>query len=198
MVRWLVEQHGVGAHEEDTSQRYAHLPAARQGADVAVHHLLAEGETGEHLAGAAFESIPAELLKAALHLAVALDDRVHFVRPGGIGHGSLEFSQLGRDGAHRTGAVHHLGHGASARHLTHVLAEVADGDTAIGGDLALVGLVPADDHAEERRLAGAVRTDEADFLPPVKGCRGFDEEDLVAVLLADIVETDHMRAFVWR
>ena len=40
MVARLVEQHGVGAHEQDAGQRHAHLPAARKLADVAVHHLL--------------------------------------------------------------------------------------------------------------------------------------------------------------
>ena len=40
VVARLVEQHGVGAHEENAGERHAHLPAARQGADVAVHHLL--------------------------------------------------------------------------------------------------------------------------------------------------------------
>jgi hypothetical protein len=33
--------------------------------------------------------------------------------------------------ADRTGAVHHLGHGAAARHLADILAEIADGDAAI-------------------------------------------------------------------
>ena len=81
---------------------------------------------------------------------------------------------------------------AAARHLAHVLAEVADGDAAIDGDLALVGLLLANDHAEQRRLAGAVRTDEADLLASVERRGGFDEEDLVAVLLADTVEANHV------
>ena len=96
--------------------------------------------------------------------------------------------------ADRAGAVHHLGDGAAARHLADVLAEVADGDAAIDRDLALVGLLLAGDHAEQRRLAGAVGADEADLLAPVERRGGLDEEDLVAVLLADVVETDHVRA----
>ena len=42
MVRRFVEQHGVGAHEENAGERDAHLPAARERADIAVHHFLAE------------------------------------------------------------------------------------------------------------------------------------------------------------
>ena len=62
---------------------------------------------------------------------------------------------------------------------------------AVRGDLAFVGLLFACDHAEERRLAGAVGTNEADFLTLVEGGRCLDEKDLVAVLLADAVETNH-------
>ena len=190
MVARLVEQHGVGAHEQDAGERHAHLPAAREGADVAVHHLLAEAQPGQHLARAAFERIAAELLEAPLHLAVALDDVFHLIGAGRIGHGGFELFQLGGDGAHRTGTVHHLGDGAAPRHLADVLAEVADGDAAIDRDLAFVGLLFPGDHAEQRRLAGAVGSDEADLLAPVERRRGLDEEDLMAVLLADIVETN--------
>ena len=58
-------------------------------------------------------------------------------------------------------------------------------------DLALVGLLLAGDHAEQRGLAGAVRPDQADLLALLERRGGLDEEDLVAVLLADVVETDH-------
>ena len=191
MVARLVEQHGVRAHQQDARQRDAHLPAARQRADVAVHHLLAEAEPGEDFARAALERIAVQFLEARLHLAVALDDRLHLVRAVGVGHGGFELLELGGDGAHRAGAVHHLGHGAAARHLAHVLAEVADGDAAIDRDLALVGLLLAGDHPEQRGLAGPVRTDEADLLALVERRGGLDEEDLLAVLFADIVETDH-------
>src|SRR5690606_36338572 len=80
-----------------------------------------------------------------------------------------------------------------AGHLAHVLIEVADGHAAIDGDLAFLGLLLTGDEAEEGRLAGAVRTDEAHLLPTVEGGRGLDEEDLLSVLLADVVEADHGR-----
>ena len=95
MVARLVEQHRVGPHQQDAGQRHAHLPAARQRADVAVHHLLAEAEAGEHFARAAVQRIAVELLEAALHLAVALDDLVHLVGPVRIAHRGLELLQLG-------------------------------------------------------------------------------------------------------
>ena len=66
-------------------------------------------------------------------------------------------------------------------------------DAAIDGHLALVGLLLAGDHPEQRRLAGAVGADEADLLALQERRGGLDEEDLVAVLLADVVETNHAR-----
>src|SRR5207244_13081363 len=57
--------------------------------------------------------------------------------------------------------------------------------------LALVGLLLAGDHSEQRGLAGPVGTDEADLLPLQKRRGGLNEEKLVAILLADVVETNH-------
>ena len=82
----------------------------------------------------------------------------------GIAHGGLELAHLGGHVADRPGAVHHLGDRAAAGHVADILAEIADGDAAIDRDLAFVGLLLAGDHAEQRRLAGAVRPDQADLL----------------------------------
>ena len=194
MVARFVEQHDVRVHEENARQRDAHLPAAREGAHVPVHHLLAEAEAGEDLVGAALESVAVQLLEACLHLAVALDDRVHLGRPVRIGQGVLELLQLGGDRAHGAGAVHHLGDDAAAGHLADILAEVADRDAPVGGNLAFVGLLLAGDHPEERRLAGAVRTDKPDLLAPLESGGRFDKEDLLAVLPADFVEAYHASA----
>ena len=90
---------------------------------------------------------------------------VHLVGPVGIGHGGFERVQLGAPPT-LTGPAPSITSDdrAAARHLAHVLAEVADGDAAIDGHLALVGLLLAGDHPEEGRLAGAVRPDETDLL----------------------------------
>jgi hypothetical protein len=191
MVARLVQQHHVRAHEQNAPQRHAHLPAAGQRADVSVHHLLAEAEAREHFAPARLQRIAVQLLEARLHLAVALEDLVHFVRALRIDHGRLELFQLGRDAADRPRPVHHLGHRALARHLADVLAEIADGDAAIDRHLPLVRLVLTLDHAEQRGLAGAVRPDQPGLLAAQKRGGGFDEQDLVAELLGDVVETDH-------
>lgn len=78
-----------------------------------------------------------------------------------------------------------------ARHVADILAEIADGDAAIDLHLALVGLLLAGDHAKQSRLAGAVRPDKTDLLTLLQGGRSLDEDDLAAVLLADVFKTDH-------
>jgi ATPase subunit of ABC transporter with duplicated ATPase domains len=48
------------------------------------------------------------------------------------------------------------------RLATHILAEEADADAAVDDHLALVGMLLAGDHPEERRLAGAIGADHTD------------------------------------
>jgi hypothetical protein len=191
MVARLVQQHGVGAHQEDAGQRHAHLPAARQRADITVHHLLAKAQSGEDLARPPLQRVTVQFLEARLHLTITRDDIVH-IGPVGISHRGLELRQLGGDDTDRAGAVHHFRHRAAAGHLADVLTEIADGDAAIDRDLALVGNLPARDHPEQRRLAGAVRTDETDLLPLLERRGGLDEQDLVTNLLTDVVESNHV------
>src|SRR5712691_11158611 len=79
----------------------------------------------------------------------------------------------------------------TARHLFDILAEVADRYLPRHGDGAFIGRFLADDHAEERRLAGAVRPDQADLLAGIELEGGVDEQHLPPVLLADVGERDH-------
>ena len=55
----------------------------------------------------------------------------------------------------------------------------------------VVGGLLADDQAEHGGLAGAVGPDQPDLLAGIELERGLDEQDLPAVLLADVVERDH-------
>ena len=191
MVARLVEQHDVGPHQQNPRQCNAHLPAARQRADIAVHHLVAKTESGEHFASAAIKRIAVEFLEATLHLAIARDDRIHIIGLIGIGHRRLKFFQLGRDRTDGPGPVHYFGDGATAGHLADILTEIANGDPAIDGDLPFVRHLLAGDHPEQRCLARAVGADKANLFTLQKHRRGFDEKDLMALLLADAVETNH-------
>ena len=164
MVRRLVEEHDVGAHEQDLRESHAHLPPAGQFADIAVHHRLAEAEAVQHLAGAPVQRIAVELVVALLRVPVAGDDLVHLVGAVRIGHGRFQLGHLGRQGADRSHPVDHLDHRAAARHVADILAEIADGHATIDRDLAFVRQFLAGDHAKQCRLARAVRADKADLL----------------------------------
>jgi len=184
----------VGSSSSRTSGRArADLPAARELADVAVHHVLVEAEAGEDLARAGVEAVAAELLEAGLDLAEAGDEGVELVHARGVGQRLLERGQLGGDDRDRAGAVHGLGDDAAPGHLADVLAEVAERDALLDPHLALVGALGLHDHAEDGGLAGPVGPDEADLLAAEHGGRGFDEQQLLAVLLRDGVDVDHGR-----
>ena len=134
VVGGLVEQQRVGLHHQDPRQTDAHLPAARECPDVAVHHARCEAEAGQHLARAGFELVAAELVEARLRLAVALDQRVHLAGARRIGERVLELVERVRDVRDRTGAVERRLDDALALHLADLLAEVSDRDAAIDGD----------------------------------------------------------------
>ena len=105
VVGRLVEQQRVGLHDQDPRERDAHLPAARERADVAVDLLGREAEAGEDLARARLEPVAAELLEARLRLAEALDQRLELVGARGIGERVLELVQLARRLGDRARAV---------------------------------------------------------------------------------------------
>jgi hypothetical protein len=152
---------------------------------------LREPEAGEDLARLRLQRVAAQIVEARLHGAEALEQRVHLVAVGGIGQRLFEFLELRGDLGHRAGAGHHLGDDGAPRHLADVLAEVADRDVAFDRDLPVVGCLLPHDHAEDRRLARAVRPDQADLLAAEDRRGRVDEQDLRAVLLADLIEPDH-------
>ncbi len=191
VVAGFVEQHAVRTHQQDTRQRHTHLPAAGQQADVTVHAFLAEAEAGQHFARPGLYGVAVQFLEARLNVAIAFDDLVHLVGLVRVDHGRLEPGHFRRQRADRADAIHHRGDSALARHFADVLAEIANGHAVIDADQAVVGLFAAGDHAEQGRLAGAVRSDKTHFLTLLDAHRGVDKQDLVAVLLGDIVEADH-------
>ena len=79
VVGRLVHQQDVGPAEQHARHRDAHLPAARQRADVAVDPLVVEAEAVQHLARLRLERVAAEMLVLLLHLAEAREDAVHVV-----------------------------------------------------------------------------------------------------------------------
>ena len=141
----------------------------------------------------ALERVAAEVLVFLLHFAEAREDRVHLVGPRRIAHRVLEMLRA-RGAGRRARPLPAIASSSTDRpgHLLDVLAEVADRQLLRDRHVAFVGRFFAGDHAEQRRLAGAVRADEADFLAGIELERGVDEENLAAVLLADFGERDHL------
>ena len=191
MVGRLVHQQHVGLAEQHARHGHAHLPAARQRADVAVDPLVVEPEAVEHLARLGLERVAAEVLVFLLHFAEAREDRIHLVRRVGVAHRVIELLELVMQVADAAAAENRFVEHRAAGHLLDVLAEVADGQLLRDRDVAFVGHFLAGDHPEQRRLAGSVRADEADFLAGVELERRVDEENLPAVLLADAGQRDH-------
>ena len=63
---------------------------------------------------------------------------------------------------------------------------------AVDQHLAFVGVFRAGDEAEQGGFAGAVGADQADLLAFLEGGRGLDEHEAAAVLLADVVQANHV------
>src|SRR5438309_4419405 len=65
---------------------------------------------------------------------------------------------------------------------------------ASDADLSGIGLLPAEDHAKQRRFAGAVRADDADDRPRRDLQRELVDQQALAVALGDALQLDHLVA----
>jgi len=126
-----------------------------------------------------------------LHLAEAFEDLVHLVKAGGVFERLLQgfefvvkYADAARPG---DGFIEH----GPALHLFDVLPEVADGELLRHGDIAFVGSLFADDHAEQGGLAGAVGSDQTDLFAGVQLEVGVDKNELLAVLLIEVGKRNH-------
>ena len=160
-------------------------------ADVAVDPVVLEAEPVQDLARLRLERVAAEVLVLLLHLAEAREDAVHVVRARGIAHRVVQLFELVVERAGAAAAGDRLVEHRPPGHLLDVLLEVADGELLRDGDVPFVGRLLADDHPEQRGLAGPVGSDKTDFLARIELERGVDEQDLPAVLLADLGEGNH-------
>ena len=187
----LVHQQHVGPAQQHARQRHAHLPAARERADVAIDLVVLKAEAMQHLARLGFQRVAVQMLVFFLHLAEAFQDAIHFAGSLGIFHGALQLfefmMQIARAAAARDRLVQHR----AALHLFHVLAEIADVQPLGNRDRAVVRFLLAHDHAEQCGLARAVGANQADLFAGVQLKRSVDEDQLLAVLLIDVGKRDH-------
>ena len=189
VVRGLVEHQQVGLGDQELGEVGAHHPAAAHLAGGAVEVGIAEGEALEDALRLGFELV-----------AVGGDEGIHRVGVGIAGVVALRLAladdadglaHLGRD-AHRN--LQHRAVGGVAC----LLGEVAHERVVLHLDGALIGRVLAEDHAEERRLAGAVRTDEGDAFAPVHHEFGFVEQGAAGVGLREFLDGEHARGLYTR
>jgi hypothetical protein len=127
--------------------------------------VVVEAEAVQHLARLRLEAVAAQVLVFLLHLAEAGEDAVHVVALARVGHVVLQRLELVVQVAEAAAAGNGFVEHRAAGHLLDVLPEVADGEALRHRHVALVGRFLADDHPEERGLAGAVRADEPTFSP---------------------------------
>ena len=178
VVRRFVEQQQVGLREEERGERNAHFPAAREAVERALLHLFVETEAEQNLRGAHRRGIGVDRDQALVDVAepVGVFARLRFDHQ----RGALDVG--GEDGVERRGGARggFLRDIAEARALGHVGA-------------AVIGLEHAGDDADERRLAGAVATDQADATAG-RQRRGCAVEDRAAAEAhGDAVEVEHGR-----
>ncbi len=84
----------------------------------------------------------------------------------------------------------------AALHLFYILAEIADVEALGNGDRAIVRLLFAHDHAEESGFARAVGANQAHLFAGVQLEGSVDEDQLLAVLFADVGKRDHPSAII--
>ena len=94
MVRRLVHQQDIRLAEQHARHGHAHLPSARERADVAIDPRIVEAEPLQHFPRLAFERVAAEVIVFLLHLAEALEDLVHLVGAIGIAKRVLKLGEL--------------------------------------------------------------------------------------------------------
>ena len=139
----------------------------------------------QHFARLRFQRIAAQMVVLLLHFSESLQDAIHIVGLFRIAHRMLEGLQLVMQIARAPAAGDRFINDSAARHLFHILAEVADRQFFRHGNVALIGRFLTDNHAEKRGFAGAIRADQSHLFTGVqlKGC--VDKNQLLPILLVD-------------
>ncbi len=201
MVRRLVEQQHVGPLEQQAGEHAAHLPAAGELADVAVLVSGLEPEAGKDrerfvLAEESFEVIDPLVqvgdLFGELHhrLAFELARPRDFELLLDLGEPAVEL------GPSRHARQDHVDQRSTGRDRD-VLRQVADADAVRARHLAVVDLLYAGDDLEHRRLARAVRADQADAITVAEPQRRGVEDHPIAEEQRDVVEDDQAHRGDW-
>ncbi len=164
VVRRLVEEHHVGALQEQPGQHHPRLLAAGERQRVAVELRLGEAQAREDLLDPVVDRIGVLVLDLLVErvvaergpLAVGLIVRLGHLL-GGLFQLVLELDQ--RRQARLDDVDHRL-----ARREVGLLPQQADADARPAVEIAVIGPVVAGQELHQRRLAGAVGSDQPDAL----------------------------------
>ena len=187
VVGRFVEEQQVRLLQQQLGERDAHLPAAREGFGLALEVAAREAEALQDGRGLQLDRIAVTEAEAILEVAVAAEHRSVFrLGDGRVAQAVLEDVHLR---LHRE----QIGEGA-ARFFEHrlagvveaVLRQVADRQRRRLEDRAGVRLVEAGHHLQQRGLAGAVGSAEADALAHRDLPRHMVEQDATAEGLGEV------------
>jgi hypothetical protein len=195
VVGRLVHQEHVGPPEQHAGHGDAHLPSTGQRTDIAVDAIVVEPEPVENFTRLALERVAAEVFVLFLHFTKTGQNAIHVCGAIRIGHRVVQRFELVMQVPDPSASRDRLVENRAAGHLLDVLAEVADGQLPGYRNVPFIGRLFADDHAKERRLAGAVRADEADLFTGIELERGVHEQHLTPVLLGDMRKRNHSESF---
>ena len=174
VVGRFVENEEVGFLGEQAGEVRAHDPAAAEFGGAAVEVAVAEAEAVEHLLGLGLDGGAVEFIEAGAGfvgfggvLIVGGGEEAHFA------HDADEF------GAHRGGQLDDgfVADGGA------FLREVADGGATLEVDGPVVGGFIAENQAQQRGLARAIRADQPDAIAAIHLQRHVLEKDAPAVRL---------------
>ncbi len=161
VVGGLVEEQGLGAGEEDAGELHAAALAAGEGLEGLLEQPRLDAEAAGDLGGLGLGRVPA----AGVQLGVGAGPALHAALVDGgvlVGHLDLGVAQAAYDVVETARGQDPLAGQDLGVADAGVLREVADlttGEDGAGGRLGLAG-----EDLGERRLAGAVATDEADLV----------------------------------
>ena len=185
VVGGLVEQEHVVPGEQHGGQRRPGRLAAGEVGHLELDPIGRQPHLREHRTGARLEIVATEGEEAVERLAVGLDRGVV------VAERNRRRVERGRCRRH-TGAAGEVVAQALARHRVALLGQPADGG---GGrrplDRAAVRHLESRQDAQQRRLADAVRPDDAEARAGRDGHADVLEDDLRAVVAADLTGDEH-------
>ena len=202
VVRRLVEQQHVGALEQQAREHAAHLPAARELAEVARLVAGREAEAGEDRERLVLAEEPLEVIDPLVQLADLAGELEQRLLVGAVAASPASSSASARGeprvelGAARHARQDHVDQRAAARDRD-VLRQPADAHAVRARDLAVVDLLLAGDDLEQRRLARAVRADQADPIAVAEAQRRRVEDHPIGEEQRDFVEDDQTHGGAW-